>query len=134
MIKNSQKSIIHVAKAKVGMTETEYRAMLEGFGAASSSDLNQREFEAVMKHFEKLGFVSRKKFHKPAASKARLMSKVEAIKADLGLTAAYLDAMTARMFKNKDGAPVGSYKWLDAGQLHKLVAALTYHQRKKKSG
>jgi phage gp16-like protein len=132
-IDNKKKSLIHVAKTKVGMSEDEYRAMLEGFGVASSSELSQTGFEAVMKHFEKLGFVARKKFNRPADSKKRLMSKVEAIKADMKLPAAYLDAMSLRMFKNKDGHPVASYRWLDAHQLHKLVAALSYHQKKKKA-
>lgn len=135
MISNGKKALVHVAKAKLGLGDAEYLDILaaHGKGAQSSRDLDQQGFEAVMAHFERLGFAPRKKFFRPPQSKARLMSKVAAIRADLNLTEGYVDGMTRRMFKGRDGLPIASHRWLDADQLHKLVAALTYYQRRKRA-
>ncbi len=132
MITYKQKALIHVAKNRVGMNEAEYRALLESVGAASSRDLTHAGFEAVMRHFELLGFVSTGKYRRPPqSSKKRLASKIQAIRAELNLPEAYIDAMCQRMFKNADGEPICSWRWLSADQLHRLVAALTYHQRRQ---
>ena len=132
MISNGKKALVHVAKAKLGLGEAEYLDILaaHGKGARSSRDLDQQGFEAVMAHFARLGFVPKKKFFRPPQSKARLMSKICAIRAELKLPESYVDGMTRRMFKGKDGRPIDSHRWLSADQLHKLVAALTYHQRR----
>jgi phage gp16-like protein len=125
MISKKQIGLIHVAKQRTGMSEDEYRGLLSSFGVASSTDLSGKDFEAAMRHFAKLGFRPLKPFRKAASGKQRLMAKVSAIRSELSLPEAYVDAMAARMFK------VDSYRWLSADQLHKLVAALTYHQRKQ---
>jgi len=128
-IDNKKKALIHVAKAKVGMSETEYRDMLASVGVKSSKDLNAARFDMVMKHFKKLGFKSRKQGKKstgPSNSKDRLLGKIDAILADLGLKRGYVDAIARNMF----GIDVAS--WCDAHQLHKIVAALTYHQKRKR--
>jgi len=125
MISKKQIGLIHVAKQRTGMTEDEYRGLLAGFGVTSSKDLSGAAFEEAMSHFEKIGFKPKNPFRKAAGGKQRLMAKVTAIRADLGLTEAYVDAIAQRMFK------VASHRWLSAYQLHKLVAALTYHQRKQ---
>lgn len=49
-------ALIHVAKAKIGMTEPEYRDLLGAFGCESSKQLTAAKFEAVMKHFYNMGF------------------------------------------------------------------------------
>ncbi len=129
MISNKKKALIHVAKAKVGMSETEYRDMLAGVGVTSSKNLNQAKFDKVMAHFKKLGFKSRKRAQKPIgpiSSKDRLLKKIDAILADLGLKRGYVDAIARNMF----GIDVVS--WCDANQLHKIVAALMYHQKRRK--
>lgn len=127
-ISNKKKALIHVAKAKVGMSETEYRAMLESVGVTSSTGLNAVKFDLVMEHFKKLGFKSKKRVRKPTGpvnSKGRLLGKIDAILAELGLKRGYVDAIARNMF----GVDVVS--WCDAHQLHKIVAALTYHQKRK---
>lgn len=134
MISNAQKALIHVAKSKTGMTDAEYRAMLSGFGAASSTELDHTKFDAVMRHFKKLGFRSNnKKAGKsaaaadadPAASQVRLKKKIQAMATEMHLTRTYLDAIARRMFG------VDTWAWLDADQLVKLVAALSYHQKRR---
>ena len=131
-INNKQKALIHVAKSKTGMTDDEYRAMLDGLGVTSSKELDHAGFEAAMRQFKSLGFKSTGRYRRPASSKDRLKAKVIAIRTDLNLTEGYLDGMVKNMkFKNRDGEPIASWHWLDANQLHKLVAALTYHQRRR---
>lgn len=137
MINNKKKALIHVAKAKVGMSETEYRDTLAGVGVASSTDLNAATFDLVMKHFEKMGFVSNGKSRKSKnpktafqnpKSKDRLLGKIDAIMADMGLQKGYVDAIARNMFG------VDVYAWCNAHQLHKIVAALMYHQKRKRVG
>ena len=136
MINNKKKALIHVAKAKVGMSEVEYRDMLAGVGVTSSKDLNFAKFEMLMKSFEKLGFKRRRGTHaspkgyagqgaQGLSSKDRLLGKVDAIRADMGLQKGYVDAIARNMFG------VDVYAWCNAHQLHKIVAALTYHQKRR---
>ena len=131
-ITNKQKAIIHVAKTKTGMTDEEYRDLLGGLGVSSSKGLDHAGFEAAMRHFKRLGFKSTGRYYQPATSKARLMGKVLAIRSELNLPEAYLDGMVQNMnFTNRDGELITSWRWLNARQLHKLVAALSYHQRRR---
>ena len=125
MLNKKQKAVIHVAKDKIGMDEEEYRALLSSFGVETSSHLDDRSFQTLMKHFEKLGFKSKfAEKAKPPESKTRLLAKIYAVRTAMNLTESYIDAIARRMYRTD------SYKWLDASQLHKLVAALTYHQHK----
>ena len=131
-ISNKHKAVIHVAKAKTGMSDDDYRAMLSRFGVESSADLTTAQFDQVMAHFETLGFRSVARAKTRIDSRAKLTGKVNAIMNDMGLPAAYVDGMARRMFKNTDGVPVSSWTWLSDMQLSKLVAALTYHQKRTK--
>lgn len=129
MITNRQKALIHVAKQRIGMSEDEYRAMLSGFGARSSTELDQARFEAVMAHFKKCGFRSRVRqpaapARRPATSRELLRRKVRAILRDMGLTDSYADAIARSRFG------VDAWGWLKADELLSLVAMLTYHQRR----
>jgi len=128
-ISKGKKALIHVAKTRLGLTDAEYLDILGtyGNGAQSSRDLNDRTFVAVLDHFKRLGFVPDTKFYRPAGSKTRLTAKISAICNELGLTEKYVNGMARNMF----GIP--TYRWLDAKQLHKLVAALSYHQKRKRA-
>ncbi len=56
-ITSRQKAILHVAKAKLGLTENQYRSCLVHIaGVESSIDLDQPGFEAVLGFFEWRGF------------------------------------------------------------------------------
>ena len=52
-----QKRIIHVAKAKLGLSDDDYRAALVRIaGVTSSNELDREGFEAVMGYFDYCGF------------------------------------------------------------------------------
>ncbi|MGS4946972.1 regulatory protein GemA [Meridianimarinicoccus sp. RP-17] len=56
-LSTKQLALIHVAKAKLGITEDQYRACLVQIaGVESSKDLDRGGFEALMGFFEYMGF------------------------------------------------------------------------------
>lgn len=57
-INSKQKRLIHVARKQLGLSDENYRELLAGVRASSSSDLTVKQFQELMKQFEKLGFVS----------------------------------------------------------------------------
>ncbi len=162
-ITNKHKALIHVAKAQVSMTETEYRDLLGGLGVTSCKDLDRPGFDQMMQHFEKLGFKARSREQgaasrdpgyaqatpgkagrkrprvnvpdpgfalraTPGKGKERLMGKIRALVSDLKLSWSYADGVAKRMFK------IQFVEWCDPEQLHKVVAALMYHQKRRLSG
>ena len=131
-ISKGQVKLFNTAVSKTGMTRLERQALLEGLGVSSSRYLTPAMLEEAMRHFKKLGFVSTRKFHRPADSKQRLMRKIIAIRDDLRLTDGYIDGIVQQAkFKNKNGALISSYRWLNAQQLYKLVQMMSYHQARK---
>lgn len=123
-----QLAMIHVAKTRLGMTECEYRDMLESVGVKSSKDLTEGQFDSLMRHLEHMGFTlpAGGRYRRPAAEGSRglLTKKVYALMTAMNLTRAYLDAMARRMFG------VDSWIWCDAEQMRKLIAALNYHRQR----
>lgn len=56
-ISNSQKTILHVAKAKLGLDDDLYRqALVRIAGVTTSTDLDEAGFKAMMGFFEYCGF------------------------------------------------------------------------------
>lgn len=56
-----QKTILHVAKSKLGLDEETYRDALQAYGGVRSSiDLDYEGFLQVMGHFERSGFKDRR--------------------------------------------------------------------------
>lgn len=54
-----QLALLHVAKARLGLTDDEYRSvLLDAGGVRSSKDLALAGFNRVLARFEELGFVS----------------------------------------------------------------------------
>lgn len=139
MLNNKQKAIIHVAKAKTGMSDDDYRAMLASYGAGSSSELTYSDFLSVMRRFRKLGFETRGRppvaasgAGKPAGagvrSKDLMIRKIDAICEELGLARSYADGIAKRMFQRE------RVIFCDADQVHKIVAAMVYRQRAHRGG
>ncbi len=93
-------------------------------------------FNKVMGRFEALGFrttsKSRKRPRKMAGlpmSKRDIMAKLEAILLDMDLPWAYVDGIARKRFD------VDTVQWLEAGDLHKVLKMMIYHQnRKQKEG
>jgi phage gp16-like protein len=132
MISNAKKAVIHIAKAQVGMTDQEYRALLGSVDVESSVDLTNKSFNQVMRQFKKLGFkttsktrLKRKTSGLPKSKKA-LMKKLEAIILDMNLTWAYVDSIAKKRFQ------VDRAQWLKPPELHKLVIMMQYHSNRKK--
>ena len=95
----------------------------------SSRDLNNQTFAAVLDHFRRLGFkIRRKPSRRPGVTpqKQRLMSKINAIQAELGLPSSYIDKVARKI------CGVDMVGWCDAQGLHKVVAALAYHQKRER--
>ena len=132
MISNNKKAVIHIAKAKVGMTEPEYRDLLSSVGAKSSKDLDNKTFDQVIIRFEALGFRTTSKTRKTRKvnnlpkDKQALMKKLEAIILSMDLTWGYVDAIAKKRF-GKDAA-----QWLEGEELFKLVQIMAVYQRRKR--
>ena len=132
MIGNNKKAVIHIAKARTGMTDPEYRDLLSSVGAKSSKDLNDKTFDQVMTRFEALGFRTTSKTRKTRKvnnlpkDKQALMKKLEAIILSMDLTWGYVDAIAKKRF-GKDAA-----QWLEGEELFKLVQIMAVYQRRKR--
>jgi phage gp16-like protein len=131
-INRKQIALIHIAKSQLGMSDDIYRSFLFGFGVESSKNIPAKKFDAVVKELERLGFVSTvKKRPKPVRkSKDLLLAKIDAMIKDMDLPSNYVDGMAKKMFN------IDSVRFCHAKQLHKITAALTYHQKRqgKKNG
>jgi len=124
---------IHIAKSQLGMDEESYRALLGRFGASSCSALPVPALVQVLGEMERLGFkpLPKKSQGKPhnagSASMPAMMSKVEALLADMGLPWAYADGICKQMYGIERCAWVREPK-----QLQALIAALYNKQQKQK--
>ena len=117
-INKNQIKLIHVAKREVGMSDGEYRALLGSVGATSSKQLTQSTFDAVMRHFERLGF-------RTGGEKKRLMAKISHQLSALDKSERYADGMAKKMFS------VERLRWCNPHQLGKIVAALNYQHKRE---
>lgn len=121
---------IHIGKKQLGLDDELYRDMLKQVtGKNSCAKMHISELYLVLERLKKSGFKAKGNIGKrprPAKNKAALISKVEALLADSELPWNYAHAMAQRMFK------VEKVDWLEAEQLHKLVAALNYQAKRSK--
>lgn len=125
---------IHVAKKQLGLDDASYRDVLCAVaGVQSASELDASGRKAVLKHFERLGFVPRRG-SKPHPGQPRNMShedrgpllrKLEAYLAEGQKPWAYADSMARRMFG------IERVAWCNSRQLMKIVQALEYHARRR---
>ena len=124
---------IHLAKKELGLEDEAYRDLLKGTtGRTSSADLSAKERWQVLMAMAKLGAKAAAEPYpgrpaRPRADKEALIGKIEAQLAEAKRPWAYAHAMALRMFK------VNQVQWLDADQLHRLVAALAYDAKRQES-
>lgn len=130
-LKKSSISIIHVAKNQLAMDDDSYRMMLKRLtGKSSSKELTERDFSRVMAEFRAKGFIekpSSRRKGKPHnfGNLPAIITKMEALLADMKLEWSYADSMAKRMFK------IDKVAWIKKEQqLHDIVAALYYKQQK----
>lgn len=127
-------AMIHIAKLQLGMDDEAYRAMLYACGRVQSSkDLDYGGRQRVIEHLKKCGFVLKKTtrahpgqpHNLGSANRGPQLGKIEALLADAGREWAYVDGMAKRMFG------IERVSLCHEGQLQKLIAALTYDQKRR---
>lgn len=119
-------SIIHVAKAQLGLTDDDYRAILQAVaGVDSSTELCDAGFEAVMYRFQQLGFESawnRRHFgHRPGMASPGQVALIRELWADFtdGMgTDATLGKWLRRQFK------IEAVRFLPSDTARKAIGAL----------
>ncbi|GAB6037656.1 hypothetical protein JCM15519_38510 [Fundidesulfovibrio butyratiphilus] len=125
---------IHVAKAQLGISDPDYRALLQTmFRAASSKALTTRQLDQLLRHFEdNCGWQPRttkaRKGDKAPSEKALrrtpMLTKIEALLAELAnmqdafVPWDYAHAILKRMYK------VDRLEWATPNQLRAVIAAL----------
>jgi adenosylmethionine-8-amino-7-oxononanoate aminotransferase len=90
MITSAQKTLLHVAKAKLGLSREDYEAILvEQAGVSSSTELDNKGFDQVVKRFEELGFhntARRPRKRQPGETvTAEQLAKIQALFLELGI-------------------------------------------------
>lgn len=129
--RKSELAAIHVAKKQLGLDDATYRAMLWTVARVhSAADLDHAGRQAVIEHLRKRGFkkasnAPQRPEGKPVvpADRQALVNKIEALLGSRPWN--YARAMAKRMFK------VDRLEWASAAQLHSLVAALEYDQKRR---
>lgn len=126
-LRRRQLAIIHLARRQLfGDDEDSYRNFLWATcRVRSAADLDEPGRRHLIENLESLGFKS-KRAHRPTPGEDRLalVRKIRALLASMNLPDQYGDGMSKKMFG------VERYEWCNPDQLHRLVAALTYHQRR----
>lgn len=131
---NSKKALmakVHIGKKDLGLDDDTYRDVLwRVTGKRSCSDMTIAQLQDVVKDMESRGFkpkAAKKHGKKPDVIKRRknLMSKIEAILADMGLHWNYAHGMADSMFQIK------RLQFLSDNQLYKVTQALSVHQRRE---
>jgi phage gp16-like protein len=133
-IARSTLSKIHVARQQLSLDDDAYRGLLARVaGVRSAKDLTDHQAGAVLREFERLGFVPRtapKTRGKPrnfnARSMPQMITKIEAQLADMALTWSYADGIATQMFGIKRCSWVREPK-----QLRAIIAALHVEQERR---
>lgn len=137
-LRNRELAQIHIAKKQLGLDDDTYRDMLWTVGRVhSSGDLGFTGRKQVLEHMKARGF----KTGKPTRDAKRVpgvrpanmdspdrgpsLRKIEALLADAGRAWAYADGMAKKMFH------VEKVSWCAVDQLHSLIAALMYDQKRR---
>lgn len=124
--------LIHIARRDMAWDENTYRAMLERItGKTSAAALTARERKAVIDDFVRLGWkIKSRKGHRHPGNvpkdRQRLLYKIGAYLADAGRTWAYADGVARNLCK------VDALRFCTPEQLHKIVAALEYDQKRRR--
>lgn len=131
MISKGKKAQIHIAKAQLGLTEEDYRALLaRTAGVSSSKDLTDRNVGAVLHELRRLGFqpkAPKRAGRKPNTfNKHEQMAKIEAQLTDMGLSWEYAGAIAKRQ------TGIERIDWLRTeAQFKGVIAALDVEHQKR---
>lgn len=125
MTHNNNLAKIHIARQQLGLDDSDYRGILKRVaGVTSARQLSDRQAEAVLGEFKRLGWQPRpakkqgRARPRPALSRQNMINKIEALLAEAGRPWGYADATAERMFAIK------RVEWLTDAQVKKLMQAL----------
>lgn len=133
--RNAQLAAIHVAKKRLRLDDETYRSLLERVGGhRSAKDLDPHARRAVLREFARLDRSREDKSQNmlPGAPEnvraetAAMVGKVGAILEEAGRSWNYAHGLAKKMFN------VARVEWLHGDQLHKLVAALSIDQKRRR--
>jgi len=132
-----QIKLIHTVKGALRLSDDDYRAVLAGYGASSSKDLNSFKAAQLLADLEQKaaaagvwqpGGAPRKKGKRPGnldhGSRSAQLKKIEALLTVGGKSWAYADGIAKRICK------VDKVAWVPAADLRKIIAALRYQAQR----
>ncbi len=133
MISKNQKALLHVARSQLNLSEEEYRGMLSSVGVSSSTELDYQRFDELMNKLRACGFKPLGGSKKASGmhsdlpkEKQPMLSKIEAILADLEMPWVYADRVAKKMFG------IDRLRWCTTDQTWKVLQALIIFQKRKK--
>lgn len=131
--KKSKVGLIHVAKAKLCLTDDDYRAILRRVvGVESSKDLDDIGFTLVMEHFAGLGFKS--DFQGRSFGERTGMASTRQVEMIRNLWREYTDGAgtDATLGKWLDGTfKVSALRFVTSDQARKAITALKKMKERK---
>ncbi|EAO6532006.1 regulatory protein GemA [Salmonella enterica] len=122
---------IKAGQSFLGWDDATYRGVLCRLtGKRSSTKCSIRELEDVKEYMHRQGFprkAPKGKGRRPNVANRRkaILSKIEALLAEGGLSWAYAEGIAHRMYKQK------VLEWLDDEQLHSVMIALIKQSKRK---
>lgn len=131
MLRKTLTAKIHIAKQQLGMDEESYRALLLRHGGNSCTQLSVAQLEQVITELKQKGFKPKhaktqgkpKNFYSP--SMPMMITKIEALLADMQLPWSYADGIVKQMYGIERCA------WVrEPAQLKAVIAALHNLQKK----
>jgi phage gp16-like protein len=131
--RNSDLAKIHIAKKQLGLTDEDYRALLQGHGrASSSSDLDHAGRQRVLIYLQSIGFkpkaIPTTKRPTPSADVLPLVRRIRAQLISLERKPdSYADGIAKQMFG--PDAPE-FFEWCHPRDLERISQALTYQQNR----
>lgn len=120
---------IHLAKKQLGLDDEAYRDLLWTIARVrSAADLDDYGRNQVLAHFRRCGATfNRPKRPRPSKDRKPLLSKVYALLGDRPVS--YAEGILKHMYG--DAAPQ-KLEWANSEQLLKVVAALSYDQKRRR--
>ena len=121
----SRHKLLQVARARLKLTEEDYRAILETYGGSRSArGLDNRGFDAVMDRFRQLGFTSDARAR--AYGERAGMATPAQVAAVLKLWNTWADDPTEKALNTflEGVAKVSSLRFLDSAGAHRAISAL----------
>lgn len=136
MISRTTQSKIHIARQQLGMEDETYRQVLQrASGKTSTASMTENQGQSVLQEMTRLGWKPKPSSKKGGKAKGKphnfdqlpeMITKIEALLADMELPWSYADSIANRMWKRQRIAWTREPKKLQA-----ILAALHNEQTKR---